>query len=300
MDIESLKSFFVKYLLLLVIILIFAVVLIFLKKRLPKVKVKVLILYLLVAGICLAIPGFLGFTGNTFNPFWYILSMIVYTSLGALNVNLLDKYFHDPSVSQGYTILFESLITITSMLLGGYLFYWIFNWMSPYEGYAIMATTSISIYIVPLAFYYCYLQFINIPFDIYKTWQPPTQSEAVDFDKIKFDHLLVLNLELTKGIEDGQRTSINAKAPSDGVSFGQWFYRAVDDYNFKYPNATIRLFDPQNELYSWIFYTKKSVLHLRKFIDFDKTITENNITDHTTIICKRVKQTETIEYRDSY
>lgn len=287
MDANNLKDFILKYLLLAIIIILFAVVLVYLKKKLPKVKTKVLVLYLLLSGLCLALPGFLGVTGNMYNPYWYLFTMAIYLILGSLHVNLLHKYFNDSSVKLGFTILFESLLTITSMLLGGYLFYLIFNWVSPYDGYGAMAATSISIFIVPLCFYYTYLQFINIPFDIYKTWQPPTGKEAVDFTKIKFDHLLVLNLELTKTIEDGKQSSINAKAPSNGVSFGQWFYRAIDDYNYKYPNSRIHLTDANIE-YSWIFYTKKSIFHLRRYVDFDKSINDNNINDHTTIICKRV------------
>lgn len=288
MEMENFKAFFIKYILLLIIIILFAVVLVFLKKRLPKVKLKVLILYLLLGGICLGLPGFLGVSGNMFTPYWYLFAMFTYLLLGIGHVNLLHKYFNDSSVSQGYMIFFESLVSITCMMLGGYLFHLLFNWVSPYKGYSVMAATSISIFIVPLCFYYTYLQFINIPFDIYKTWQPPRGAEAVDFEKVKFDHLLVLNLELTKTIEDGKQSSINAKAPSNGVSFGQWFYRAIDDYNYKYPNSTIHLSDTKGEDYSWIFYTKKSLFHFRKYIDFDKTILENNITDHTTIICKRV------------
>lgn len=288
------KDFILKYLLLAIIIIVFAVVLVFLKKRLLKVKMKVLLLYLLLSGLCLALPGFLGVTGNMYNPYWYIFTMSVYLILGSLHVNLLHKYFSDPSVKLSFTILFESLLTITSMLLGGYLFYLIFSWVSPYEGYGAMAATSISIFIVPLCFYYTYLQFINIPFDIYKTWQPPSGAEAVDFEKIKFDHLLVINLELTKSIEDGKQSSINAKAPSNGVSFGQWFYRAIDDYNYKYPNSRINLSDTNSDYYSWIFYSKKSIFHLRRYVDFDKSINDNNIQDHTTIICKRVIQNEGI------
>ncbi len=288
MDIVILKGFFLRYLLLPLIALVLCMVLLYIRKKIPVVKIKVLILYILISSLCLAIPGFLGFTGNMFNPYWYLFSMIIYLFLGILNVNLLHVYFRGHHKPLWFSILFEVLITITCMLLGAYLFYLAFKLMSPYQGYALMAATSISIFIVPLSYYYCYLQFINIPFDIYKTWQHSLGKDTVDFEKIKFKSLLVLNLELTKRIEEGKRHSINAKAPSDGASFGDWFYRVVDDYNYKNPNSTIYLFDENHEPHSWIFYTKKSIFHFRKFIDFDKTISENKIADNTTIFCKRV------------
>ncbi|HEU4497231.1 MAG TPA: TssN family type VI secretion system protein [Flavobacterium sp.] len=292
MDVVVIKGIFLKYILLPLIVVVLAIVLGYMKRQVPKIKGRVLIVYILLAGLCLALPGFLGFSGNMFNPFWYLLSMMAYLLLGVIHVNLINSYFNDSSRPLWFVILFESLITVTCMLFGGYLFYLIFNWTSPFEGYAAMASTSITIFIVPLSFYYCYIQYINIPFDIYKTWQHSFSDAAVDFDKIEFRTLLLLNLELTKTIADGKKSRIDAKAPSDGLSVGGWFYRVVDDYNHKYPNSPIQLLNPEKEPYSWIFYTKKSLFHFRKFIDFDKTMSENDITEHTTIICKRVINNE--------
>jgi hypothetical protein len=292
MNVVAIKAVFLKYILLPLIVILLGVVLGYMKKRTPKIKGKVLIVYILLSGLCLGIPGVLGFSGNLFNPFWYLFSMLLYLLLGMLHVNLISSYFNDPDHPQWFIMLFESLITIICMLLGGYFFYLIFNWVSPFEGYALMATTSIIIFIVPLSFYYCYIQYINIPFEIHKTWRHTMNHAAVDFDKIEFRTLLLLNLELTKTVADGQKSRIDAKAPSDGISVGEWFYRVVDDYNHKYPNSPIHLFNLENDPYSWIFYIKKSIFHLRKFIDFDKTMSENNITEHTTIICRRVINNE--------
>lgn len=292
MDIIAIKEIFLKYILLPLIVLLLSIGLGLMKKQSPKVKAKVLIFYILLSGLCLAIPGFLGFSGNLYNPYWYLFSMLIYLFLGILHVNLISSYFYEPTRPSWFSMLFEILITITSMLLGCYFFYLIFNWISPFKGYAIAAASSITIFMVPLAFYYCYIQYISIPFDIYKTWQYPMNNLNVDFEKIEFRTLLMLNLELTKSMVEGKKSRINTKAPSDGISMGDWFCRVVDDYNHKYPSSTIHLLSPQQAPYSWIFYTKKSFFHFRKFIDFDKSMSENNIKDHTTIICKRVINNE--------
>lgn len=292
MDIIVLKSIFLRYILLPLFVIILAIVLGYLKKQLPKVKGKVIVVYVLVASFCLAIPGLLGFTGNMFNPYWYLFATLLYLGLGILQVNVLNNYVNDTEKPVWFMVLFESLITLTSMLLGGYLFYLIFNWVSPFQGYGFMAATSITIFILPLLFYYSYIQFISIPFDIYKTWSNAGEHVIVDFAKLDFKTLLVLNLELTKTITDGKKSRIDAKAPSDGISVGDWFYRLVDDYNHKYSNSPIHLFDEARTPYSWIFYTKKSIFHFRRFIDFDNTMAENNITKHSTIICKRVINNE--------
>jgi len=62
-------------------------------------------------------------------------------------------------------------MSLTCLVAGGYLFTLIFKWISKGLGNEYMASTSAVIFLVPLAFYYCYIQFISIPFNIYKTWQ---------------------------------------------------------------------------------------------------------------------------------
>lgn len=292
MDTLVIKGIFLRYILLPLIVIILAVVLGYMKKQTPLLKNGVLIVYILLGSLCLAVPGFLGFAGNLFNPHWYLLAMLIYLLLGVLHVNLLNSYFDQKDKPMWFMLFFESLITLMVMLLGGYLFFLVFDWISPFEGYALMATTSIVIFIVPLSFYYCYIQYLNIPFEIHKTWSHATINANVDFEKIDFKTLLLLNLELTKTVVDGKRVRIDAKSPEEGVSIGDWFYRVVDDYNYKYPNSTIHFTDLEGEPYSWIFYTKKSFFHFRRFIDFEQTMRENRITQHTTIICKRVINNE--------
>lgn len=292
MDIVVIKSFFLKYLLLPLLVLILVGVLAYCKKKVSAVKSKTLIVYILVAALCLALPGFLGVYGNMFNPYLYLFAMVVYLPLGILNVNLLHKYFNKSSakVSLAFSIFFEALISVISMLLGGFIFFLIFNWLSPYDGYAPMAATSIVIFIVPLSFYYCYLHFISIPFDIYKTWQTTPGQQPVDIEGVDYNKLMVLNFELTKRIEDGNRFNIKAKAPAKDITFGDWFYKVVYDYNHRNPDTVIHLADANQETYSWVFYIKKSIFHFRRFIDFDTDISANQITEHSIIICKRVSK----------
>lgn len=298
MDIVEVKGIFLRYILLPLIVILLAVLLGYLKKQVPKIKAKTITIYVLVADLCIGIPGVFGFSGNMFNPYWYLFAMLIYLFLGILHVHLLSKYFNDSSRPVWFMMIFETLLTCICMLLGSYIFYLIFNLMSPFEGYAVMAATSVFIFMVPLSFYYCFIQYINIPFDIHKTWVYTMGDVNIDFQKIEFTSLLLLNIELTKTVSDGQKSRIDAKSPSDGVSVGDWFYKVVDDYNHKYPNSPIHLTDSSKEPYYWIFYTKKSIFHFRRFIDFDKTMTENKISNHTTVFCKRVINNE-IEYNKS-
>lgn len=269
-------------------ILVFVMALI--RRAKPAIKLKHIILYVLLAGLVLALPGFLGFSGNLFSPYWYLFAQLVYLALGILHVNLLHHYFRKHIDKMGMAILFESVLSITCMLFGGYLFSMIFRWISGDLGNEYMAATSMCTFLVPLAFYYCYVQFISIPYDIYKTWRFDADQRPHDFQGVDFDRLMVLNVELTKNADDSQRIVVKAKTIPNGITFGDWFFRVADDYNHKNPNSRIKLVDEGGEPYYWIFYIKKSFFQRRKYIDFEKDIAQNAISENETVICKRVIQ----------
>jgi hypothetical protein len=292
MDISSVKGIFLRYILMPLFAVIMMVILGFIRRNKPAIQIKTIIIYVLLCSLCLAIPGVFGFAGNLFNPYWYLIAQIVYLILGIIHVNLSDRYFKKHFESTAKSILFESILSITCIGAGGYLFYLIFSWMSKGTGYPIMAATSMFIFLVPLVFHYCYVQLISIPVDIYKTWRYSPEQRLPDFEGADFDRLMVLNVELSKNLEDSNRFRIKAKTLPTGVTFGDWFYRVVDDYNHKNPSSVIHLSDQTEESYYWIFYTKKSFFSFRKYIDFDQDITQNNIAENDVVICKRVIQHE--------
>jgi len=292
MEISSVKGIFFRYILMPLFAVIMMVILGIIRRNKPAIKIKTIIIYFLLCSLCLAIPGIFGFAGNLFNPYWYLISQIIYLILGIIHVNLLHRFFRKHLDSLGMSILFESILSITCIAFGGYLFYLIFEWMSKGMGYPIMAATSMIIFLVPMFFYYCYIQFISIPFDIYKTWRYSPDQKLPDFEGADFDRLMVLNVELSKNLEDANRFRIKAKTLPTGVTFGDWFYRVVDDYNHKNPNSVIHLSDLEKEPYYWIFYTKKSFFSFRKYIDFDQDISTNGISENEVVICKRVIQHE--------
>jgi len=262
-------------------------VMIVVQKKNVAANNRKLIVYLLLASIVLALPGLGGLAGNAFSPYWYIFSQAIYLALGILHVNLLGIYFRNEKNKKWLTILIECLITTVCMVLGAYLFTIIFNLLSPFEGFAWVASSSIFIFTLPLLFYYTWLCFTNIPFDIYKVWIYNPGSNEAHFEGVDFNKLMVLNVEFTKKLLEGHRFSVKAKSPA-GITLGDWFYRFIEDYNLKYPNEPIEIRNENQEPYAWIFYVKRSFFHRRKFLDFEKTIEENKITEKLNIICKRV------------
>lgn len=289
MGIDVIKIFFIKFLLLPLIALLFIAVMVFIKKKNKLIANKILIVYILIGILIIALPGLLGFAGNSFNPYWYLIAQLYYLGLGIWNVTLLQKFLADADAKPIHSMLLEILVTLICMLLGAYLFVFVFDWFSPFDGYAVVSSTSIAVFALPLIFYYCYVQFISIPFDIYKTWEHNNFNADFqdDFAGRDFNKLMVINIELSKNLADGNRFRVKAKAP-DTMIFGKWFARFIEDYNTRYPQSRIQVYDETDTACSWIFYTKKSIFHFRRYIDFDQTVSDNKITDKDNIVCKRV------------
>ena len=288
MEISSIKGIFFRYILMPLFAAIMMFIMVRLRKNKPAIKIRHIIVYVLLCGLCLAIPGIFGFTGNLFNPFWYMGAQVLFLGLGILHVNLLHHYFRKHFTSNTRSIIFEIILTITCMVIGGYLFTLIFKWISMDQGNPYMAASSLVAFIIPLLFYYCYVAFISIPLDIYKTWRYDPGLKPYDFRGVDFDRLMVLNVELSKNSEDEQRFRIKAKTLPTEITYGDWFYRVVDDYNHKNPNSKIQLMDQNSSAYYWIFYIKKSFFSSRKYIDFEKDIATNKIAENKVVICKRV------------
>lgn len=288
MEISSIKGIFFRYILMPLFAAIMMFIMVRIRKNKPAIKIKHIIVYVLLCGLCLAIPGIFGFTRNLFNPYWYMGAQVLYLGLGILHVNLLHHYFRKHFISNTRSIIFEIILTITCMVIGGYLFTLIFKWISMDQGNPYMAASSLVAFMIPLLFYYCYVAFISIPLDIYKTWRYDPSLKPYDFRGVDFDRLMVLNVELSKNSEDEQRFRIKAKTLPTGITYGDWFFRVVDDYNHKNPNSKIQLMDSNSSAYYWIFYIKKSFFSSRKYIDFEKDIATNKIAENEVIICKRV------------
>ncbi len=287
----AIKTIFIKYLLLPLLAMLLMGVMYLVQKKSALANNRRLIIYVLLAGLLLALPGLGGMAGSTFSPYWYLFAQVIFLLLGVLHVNLLGLYFKKIHAKKGMVILFESLVTLLCMVLGGYLFTLLFAWLSPFQGFAWMAVTAILVFPVPLLFYYCWLQFTAIPFDIYKVWVYNPHLNAISFEGADFDKLMVLNVEFTKKLQQGERFTVKAKSPPD-IKLGDWFYRFIEDYNLKYPQSPIEVIGANGEPYAWIFYTKPSFFHRRRYLDFNETIATNRISERMNIICKRVVEHE--------
>ncbi len=278
------KSVFVRYLLFPLILIIGTALMTIVNKKNKLLNNKRLIIIILLTGICLGLPGFLGFLDLEFMPFGYILCQLIYLILGITYVWLAGRYHEDILLEKKW---FFILATLLSCLLGFFLFRLAFDWLNNLQ-YGTIAASSISLFILPALFWWAFVAFLNIPLEIYKVWQYPKTPEDIGMEHLDFNKLLVLELDIYKNTEDAEPLKVKAKAPQN-MNFGLWFQKFIDDYNLKFPNAPVH-FSKDGENYKWIFYVKNSFFKKRTFIDPDLEIQENNVKENITIYAKRVSE----------
>ncbi|MBE9599394.1 TssN family type VI secretion system protein [Pedobacter sp. MC2016-24] len=279
------KSFFIRFLLFPLIVLVSTAVLSIINKKNQFINNKRLIVSVLLIGIILAIPGFLGFLNFNFMPWGYIICCIFYLLMGTVFTYLLTKYYPKELLERKVFIFFATLI---SALLSVYLFQLAFNWLSSVN-FGWFGAGSITCFFVPLIFWWAYVSLLGIPSEIYKIWKYPDMPLDINMDHVDFNKLLVLELELYRKSSDPEPLKVKVKA-LENMNFGIWFHKFIDDYNLKFTNNPIAFKSDDQENYKWIFFIKTSFFKRNIFIDPDLDIIENGITEKMTIYAKRVSE----------
>lgn len=262
------------------------------KKKNELLSNRKLILFVLLYSLVMAVPGFFGLLQSSFTPWYYMIAQVIYLLLGVAFVHFYDN--HIQKDVQKYKVLLQLSVMLVIVVLGGYLFAVLYNLFNEAKNGYIGATSLLSFFL-PLVFYWTYAAFIAIPFEIYKVWQyPKGDVDEISFDGLDFNKLMVLELEFSRQPDDTDRLRVKAKAPAD-ITFGDWFRKFIDDYNYKFPNSTIAYTKDDGDMHGWVFYCKRSFFHRRRLLDPGLTIAQNKIEEHVTITSKRV-----IEHREEY
>ena len=107
------------YLLMPVLTVIFGIAAYFIARKNKLLNNKKLIVYLLLCGIVLALPGLSGFMDYSFMPYIYVLLAILYWTAGYYNRFLLRKVFASGKETPSFGI--RCLLTVTVVLGRGFL-----------------------------------------------------------------------------------------------------------------------------------------------------------------------------------
>jgi hypothetical protein len=280
----NIKSLFVNHLLLPIVSVVVATIALFLNKKNALVSNKKLIVFVLISSLILALPATLNFLGALFIPQLYFINQLLFLILGYFYMNHTTRMFSGEN--ETVNRLMTLLSTLVIFGLGSYLFSLIFNFSGEFK-YGLIASTCTYTLILPVLFRWTYISLINIPTEIHKVWKYRKDYNEPEFSSEMVEHIMVLELELTKKASDKEVVKVKAKAPTDFV-FGDWFQLFLIDYNSKYFENPINFQSENGELYNWIFYVKPTIGSGKRYIDYEKKITDNKLNEKITILCKRV------------
>lgn len=280
----KLQSIFVSYLLLPIVTLFLIALFYVFNKKNNLVHTKNILIASILFSLLIALPSVFTFTGVRFIGLYYPIIQIVYLFLGFYYVKKIESFFTDKK--SPYTKPIMILITLIIICLGSFLFSLFFNYFGELK-YGLIASTCTYTFIIPLFIDWAYKSLLSLPSEIYKIWKYDNGYTDSFFSSEAIDKIIVLELELSKKIENEENIKVKAKAPLN-FKFGEWFQMFIHDHNIKYAEMPIS-YSTNTVLDGWIFYTKPTFIQGKKYIDFEKTIEENQLTnDNTTIICKRV------------
>jgi len=278
------NNFFISYLLHPIIVAVTSFFLVFLNKRKEFISTLKLILFILISSLVVALPGLFGFFNLLFIPLLYVVCQFVFIVIGYFYMKNTIHYF------SGKDEVFNRLMTALSLIavlsLGSFLFSIIFNFLGGLR-YGLMASSCTYTLALPILFRWTYVALTNIPSEIYKIWKYRPEYREPDFTSEMIDKIMVLELEMTKAPEDNAIVKVRAKAPVTFI-FGDWFQMFLNDYNSKYFEYPIQYKNKKGEMYNWIFYVKPSFLSGKTYIDPEKSVNINKLSEKKTIVCKRV------------
>lgn len=265
-----------------IFVLIAAVCLIVFNLDTIKLISKLLPISILIALIISCLPFLLFY----FNVGSIILGYLVQAAysllLGILFINVSKKILvklPNKPIETFFSLVFlyASLTALSSLLLLHLLSH---NTLSGF------LSISSFFFLLPSLVVYSYGIYLQIPKLIYEQWFLPEYDIEPDYDSMDLSKINVVDLEFQKNNNDPTYTKFTVKAPHQ-ITFGQWFFGFVKDYNNKFIESPIQTKNASKQASSWLFYVKPNFWGEKKYIDPNKTISENNIVDKTWIIAKR-------------
>lgn len=274
-------KFFINYLLFPVIVLILGLLSVVIAKKNKLLSDKKAVITVMTTSLLYSLFGLCGFFGMDFMPYVYLFIQFLFLLIGFANQRILQHFI--PQLKSNGVIFVVGL----QFFLSWALFAILFNFTNELQ-YGFWAGTCL----LPLLFYplfvITYHSYLNIPAEIYKikvyseneTFEPP--HAELDISRV-----MVVGINVSKYVGDENEVIVNSKALKTFV-LGEWFGMIINDYNKQHLDNQVELFDKEGS-YGWIFYTERSILKSRLYLDPDLTFESNGLTRNCMIVARRVK-----------
>jgi len=212
----------------------------------------------------------------------FIGIQVIMLIMGLLHLYVMDKYFSFEDSNFNHELLFSILILFIG-LIG---FVNVLNNFRPLLSNIFLGAGLF--FIIPLILKQLVISAYSIPMAYFKKWTYPLNNKIRDPLSHELTNPEVISFEFQKNIEDHEVTNFRVKAPMN-MEFGKLFYFFINDYNERHPQSPITYLNSNSqEPYSWNFFFKSNWLGISKYIDFSKTVAQNNIKENDVIVCQRV------------
>lgn len=212
----------------------------------------------------------------------FIGIQVIMLIMGLLHLYVMDKYFSFEDSNFNHELLFSILILFIG-LIG---FVNVLNNFRPLLSNIFLGAGLF--FIIPLILKQLVISAYSIPMAYFKKWTYPLNNKIRDPLSHELTNPEVISFEFQKNIEDNEVTNFRVKAPMN-MEFGKLFYFFINDYNERHPQSPITYLNTNSqEPYSWNFFFKSNWLGISKYIDFSKTVAQNNIKENDVIVCQRV------------
>ena len=274
-----------------IIILFLIIVITLLSLILSKVKEakkykKATIIYMIVTALCFGIAGLTGLLGIVENLYaFFVLTQFLILIIGVLHAGF---FYTLVPWSVKTKFLWEFLFSVATACLGAIIFLIVYNFILQLHDLQYVMLAAFVWFFVPFFIVQALHRYLLIPAPIFRKWYYPVGKEINDPLDSELVSLLVISFTFYKKMNDTEITTFRAKAPAHMV-FGRLFYYFINDYNERHKEGPIEFLDSGSLPSGWVFHHKPNWLGLKRYIDPDQTITDNNIKENSVIICHRIK-----------
>ncbi|MEF9478741.1 TssN family type VI secretion system protein [Chryseobacterium sp. 1B4] len=207
--------------------------------------------YICFVALVGAVTAFLGynklFAGSTLSEF--IFYQTVCLVVGGVHCYLYRYIFHSFG---GKPEWLEYLFMVTAICYSMIAFLLIYTFLNGMKFVSLMMGQYV-IFLVPTLVNETFNRAMNIPPEIYKTWQFPENYKnlpGVTDEEMK--DLVVFTLLIDKDRDVKNFRAYKAKGPTR-IDFGRLFYSFVLDYNEKNSGNELKV-EGENGFYNWVFF----------------------------------------------
>ena len=147
-------KFLFSYMIMPLLAVIFTVIACLIAKKNKLFSNKKAILYILLVGLALSIPGLFGFLDYEFMPYYYVVLFILYMVAGWFNIGWAHSMIPNLK-SDKLHYMIEFMIYFVIMFIGAAVFSLIFNLCNELQ-YGLWACTCVFSFLFPSLFYETY------------------------------------------------------------------------------------------------------------------------------------------------